>query len=252
MDKELFIIFVFPNEWYMKNPYFHFKQFTVRHDRCAMRVGTDGVLLGAWARVEHAQAVLDIGTGSGLMALMAAQRNPIAKIVGLEIDEAAAQQALENARESAWGDRIEIVCTDVCIWHSSSRFDAIVSNPPFFVEKVKSPDKARYKARHTDSLSFENLVGCVCSLLTDDGEFSVIVPADSELDFISLAATRGLYLSRRTYVHTLEHLPPKRVLLAFVRSLQAVTENDRLVVETPEHEYTEKYRELTGEFYLNG
>lgn len=235
----------------MKNPYFYFKQFAVRHDRCGMRVGTDGVLLGAWARVENAKTILDIGTGSGLLALMVAQRNESALITGLEIDEAAAQQASENVQESRWNDRIKIICADVRNWHSAMRFDAILSNPPFFVETVKSPDRVRHAARHTDSLSFDDLINSVSSLLADNGEFSVVIPTDAEKHFVSLAVAQGLYLARRTYVHTLEGITPKRVLLAFVRTLYVETDNNRLVIETPSHDYTDEYRDLTGNFYLN-
>ena len=124
----------------MSNPYFQFKQFKVCHDRCAMKVGTDGVLLGAWASLENAATVLDIGTGAGLIALMAAQRNPVARIAAVELDADAACQAAENVQASPWSSRVEVICADAKAYEPGMRFDAIVSNPPYFASSLKSPE----------------------------------------------------------------------------------------------------------------
>lgn len=150
----------------MPNPFFQFKKFTVYHDKCAMKVGTDGVLLGAWASVENARRILDIGTGTGLIALMLAQRSD-ASVVGVDIDEAAVEQARENIERSEWKNRIVVEHKDVrdLSGEKYSLFDVIVSNPPYFTEAVYCPDKQRNTARHMDSLPFDELLQAVDRLL---------------------------------------------------------------------------------------
>lgn len=237
----------------MANQYFQFKQFVVRHDRCAMKVGTDGVLLGAWARVERAATLLDIGTGTGLIALMAAQRNPQMHVVAVELDPEAARQAAENVQESLWADRMEVICTDVKDYAPGRRFDAIVANPPYYRNSLKNSEARRTAARHADGLTYGDLLTCVGRLLADGGEFSVVIPFDASLDFIAAAAGRGLYLVRRTAVRTLDGVPPKRALLAFRRGLSGTDDgisDDELVIETAGHAYTDGYRRLTEDFYL--
>ena len=236
----------------MSNPYFRFKQFTVFQDRCAMKVGTDGVLLGAWCGLEGAASVLDIGTGTGLIALMAAQRSS-AEVVGVELDTEAATQAVENVERSPWKDRVSIVCSAIQAYASSSgrRFDRVVSNPPYFVDSQKSPVAGRSMARHADVLPYDELLSSVVSLMTPEGRFSVIIPT---LDFPrleGLAQAQGLYCVRRTDVYSTPSSPSKRVMAEF-----SLTEGrcacDELVIEDggPLH-YSEAYRALTSDFYLN-
>lgn len=236
----------------MPNPYFQFKQFVVFHDKCAMKVGTDGVLVGAWAQVDGARKVLDIGTGSGLIALMLAQRNPDAFVTAVDIDEAAVEQARENVARSPWADRMEVTRLDIRQvpeeW--KGRFDAIVSNPPYFAESVKCPQAQRNTARHTDALDFEALLAKVAFLLSDEGCFSVILPAQAASDFVALALKEGLSLSRQTWVHSRVELPPKRVLMAFVKSSCLQTEIRHLAIETTHHVYTSEFKELVKSFYL--
>lgn len=234
----------------MPNPYFSFKQFTVYHDRCAMKVGTDGVLLGAWADVSAAHRILDIGTGTGLIALMMAQRNPDARIIGIDIDREAVEQARENMADSPWKDRVEAALQDVCTYHPPMLFDAIVSNPPYFVNALKCPDNQRNTARHTDCLDFENLVGSASRLLSPEGIFSVIIPTDGMDAFLAIALRHGLHLSRRTWVHTKPDADPKRVLLAFSRSAERDCTETHLVIELSRHVYSAEYTELTRDFYL--
>ena len=150
----------------MSQPFFQFKQFTVWHDKCAMKVGTDGVLLGAWTPVESSARILDIGTGTGLVALMLAQRCS-ASVIALEIDGKAAQQAAENITRSPWGSRIEVVCQDFRLYsnkNNSLKYDTIVSNPPYFTDSLKCPDSQRNTARHNDNLSYEELLKGVSNL----------------------------------------------------------------------------------------
>lgn len=236
----------------MPNPYFQFKQFVVFHDKCAMKVGTDGVLVGAWAQVDGARRVLDIGTGSGLIALMLAQRNPDAFVIAVDIDEAAVEQARENVVRTPWSDRMEVERLDIRKapeeWNGC--FDAIVSNPPYFVESVKCPQAQRNTARHTDELDFDALLSKVSVLLSEKGSFSVVLPATASADFVALALGKGLYLSRQTWVHPRQELPAKRVLMAFVKHPCAQTEITHLPIETERHVYTPEFSELARDFYL--
>lgn len=134
---------------------FKFKQFTIFHDKCAMKVGTDGVLLGAWAPADKAKRILDVGTGTGLIALQLAQRNPHARITAIEIDAAAAGQATENVSHSPWADRVEVICHDFRDYQPENRFDLIVSNPPYFIDALKCPDEQRCTARHAGNLNYD-------------------------------------------------------------------------------------------------
>lgn len=236
----------------MPNPYFQFKRFTVRQDRCAMKVGTDGVLLGAWCGVEEASSILDIGTGTGLVALMAAQRSS-AEVVAVELDESAASQAAENVAESPWRERITVVCASVQDYAEKAKrkFDHIVSNPPYFQDSLKSPREGRSLARHTDSLSYEDLVKAVVALLRPAGRFSVVVPTSEFEDMKRCAASVGLRCSRRTDVLPTPTSASKRVLAQFV--LTEVTEPvaETLVIEAyGRHQYSEQYISLTKDFYL--
>ncbi len=236
----------------MPNPYFQFKRFTVRQDRCAMKVGTDGVLLGAWCGVEEAKSILDIGTGTGLVALMAAQRSS-AEVVAVELDESAASQAAENVAESPWKARITVEKAAVQDFAAQSgrKFDCIVSNPPYFQDSLKSPKGERSMARHTDSLSYEELVKAVVALMNPMGKFSVIVPTTEFDDMKQCAASVGLHCSRRTDVLPTPTSASKRVLAEFI--LTEVTEPivDTLVIEAGgRHHYSEQYISLTKDFYL--
>lgn len=232
----------------MPNPYFSFKQFTVCHDRCAMKVGTDGVLLGAWVDVASARNILDIGTGTGLIALMMAQRGN-ARIWAIDIDADAVEQARGNVAASPWKDRIEVERQDACHFVSDILFDAIVSNPPYFADSLKCPDGQRNTARHTDHLDFDRLTASAARLLHPEGTFSVIIPTDGRESFLQIAARHGLHLSRQTWVHTKPGAAPKRVLLA-LRFTAARCLTDDLTIELSRHVYSEEYTALTRDFYL--
>ena len=235
----------------MSNPYFQFKQFTVWHDKCAMKVGTDGVLLGAWTSVESAHRILDIGTGTGLVALMLVQRSlPDANIVALEIDEAAVGQARENIIRSAWKEGVEVVQADFRKYRSSDKFDVIVSNPPYFVDALKCPDNQRCMARHTNELNYELLFGHSTHLLSEQGIISVIIPSEVEKTVIDTAWKYQLYPYRCLHVFTKPGKPYRRVLLAFGRQEVSCTE-DSLYIEGEKHgKFTSEYISLTKEFYL--
>lgn len=232
----------------MPNPYFSFKQFTVYHDRCAMKVGTDGVLLGAWTDVSAARHVLDIGTGTGLISLMVAQRCA-ARVKAVDIDAEAVGQARENVAASPWKDRIEVELQDIGRFTSGCLFDVIVSNPPYFVRSLKCPDKQRNTARHTDDLDFDKLIASATRLLHPEGAFSVIIPTEGKDLFVETAVRHGLHLSRQTLVRTKPGIDPKRVLMAFRFSADECVTDD-LTIELSRHVYTEEYKALTRDFYL--
>lgn len=235
----------------MSNPYFQFKQFTVWHDKCAMKVGTDGVLLGAWTPVREARHILDIGTGTGLVALMLAQRSPVdTKIVALEIDESAVEQAKENVVRTPWKERIEVVQADFIQYQSSDKFDVIVSNPPYFIDSLECPDQQRNAARHNNSLTYEELLKGVTGLLAEDGTFTVVIPADVADRLKTMALKWDLYAVRQLNVVTKPGGTPKRVLITFsFNNQECIIES--LLTEIARHQYSEEYIALTREYYLN-
>ncbi|MCM1151597.1 MAG: methyltransferase [Alistipes sp.] len=231
---------------------FHFKRFAVRQDATPMKVGTDGVLLGAWVSVRPSdRRILDIGTGTGLIALMLAQRSPQAEVVGIDAEDVA--EARANAAASPWAARIRMAQCPVQEFSEPEGFDLVVSNPPFFVDSLPCPDAGRTVARHAVRLPFSELRDAVVRLLAPGGRFAVILPADAAARFIALCCG-PLVLTRRTDVRTTPRRPARRCLLEFVRSSAACVpapECDCLTVGTGEHEcYTPEYRALTRDFYL--
>ncbi|MDR1004057.1 MAG: methyltransferase [Prevotellaceae bacterium] len=233
----------------MSNGYFEFKQFTVWHDRCAMKVGTDGVLLGAWACAAHPARMLDVGTGTGLIALMLAQRYPSASVTAIEIDPAAAGQAVGNVAQSPWADNISVVCTDFRRFTAALPFDLIVSNPPYFVDALHSPDHRRSMARHTRELSYEQLLAHASELLAPDGSVCLILPAEMEAMVTDIAWKHRLFPQRRLSVFTRAGKPCRRVLLALGRQSADVV-NETLCIERAPGIRTPEYAALTQDFYL--
>lgn len=232
----------------MSNNYFRFKQFTVWQERCAMKVGTDGTLLGAWAGVPGGvphPRILDVGTGTGLIALMMAQRFPLADITAVDIDIETVEQAAENFAASPFAGRIKAV--KVAVQEiMEGMFDAIVCNPPFFTEALTCPDDRRTAARHTSSLTYGELMTVAGRLLSDAGEISVIVPTDCAGDMDSAAAIAGLHPKRICHVRTTARKPAKRVLLAYSQQHPGRdVEADTIVIGD------ERYSRMTGAFYLS-
>ena len=239
----------------MATPDFRFKQFTIRHDRSAMKVGTDGVLLGAWAGLTLSPQlstlnILDIGTGTGLIALMLAQRFPPSHIVGIDIDDASLEQAKENVESSIFKAQIQLQKQDFSDIDSfSNKYDLIVSNPPFYTEETLGGNQARDRARHTTSLPFETLVQNAARLLTEDGLFSVIIPHQSAADFISLCVASRLYLTRRLNIRSTERKPFNRVLLEFSTKMLP-SETSTLTLYDVNNNRSSEYTHLTQDFYL--
>lgn len=230
---------------------FRFKQFSVAHDRCTHKVGTDAVLLGSWVNTsETDRRILDVGTGSGVIALMLAQRTgEKTSIDAFDIHADDAQQARENAANSPWPDKITVHRAKAQTFASGSQYDLIVSNPPYFSKSLLPPDSKRSAARHTNDLPFEDLLKTVVRLLVPAGRFGVILPYAEANRFIDLAAVCGLYPFRRTHFRTRQHKPVERVLLEFsAEHITAVT--SELTLYNGDNEWSDPYRELTRDFYI--
>lgn len=232
----------------MANPYFQFKKFTIWHDKCAMKVGTDGVLLGTWADVNNCQRILDIGTGTGLIALMLAQRSE-AHIDAIDIDVDACIQAKENSIKSPFKDRIHIYHSQFLSYNPNTLYDLIVSNPPYFIDSLKCPDNKRSIARHTDTLSLQDLVNGSCKLLTDEGKLALVIPFDQRSTILDLAKENGLFVLRETHVRPTPQALPKRLLIELSKqhTVPLVTE---LIIEIERHQYSKEFTSLAKEFYL--
>lgn len=219
-----------------------------------MKVGTDGVLLGAWAPVNDAHNALDVGTGSGLIALMLAQRNSNIIVDGIDIDADATVQAQQNIASSSFANRIKVWTTpfeDIeDTLEPDKRYDLIVSNPPFYKEKTNCPDVKRNEARHVSSLPTDILVSTSARLLTPKGVFCLIVPTDVVIDIIGECALNKLYLCHRTDIYTTPRKQPKRTMLTFSYSNNTTSCFDKLYLRNDNNELSSEYKELTKEFYL--
>lgn len=235
----------------MPKPTFQFKQFTVRQDRCAMKVSTDGVLFGAWMEVAGARKILDIGTGTGLLALIAAQRNATATIDAVEIDDAAAEQAAENVVASPWADRVRVHRMDVRRMKATEPYDLVICNPPYYAGYSTSPDERIGLAKHSGELLFPELFNAVDRMLAPEGKLAVIVPLNRETEFLKEAGRVALHPVRRCSVRYVARRPPKRVLLELSRSGGAVEEGTLTVEATGPFDYTPEYRALISDLMLN-
>lgn len=226
---------------------FTFKQFTIKQNRCAMKVGTDGVLLGAWAK--GGRRILDIGTGTGLIALIMAQRFPKAIVESIDIEENACEQAEENFLNSPFSDRLQVFHTPLQKFQPELQYDAIVCNPPYFVNSLKTPDTKRAIARHTDALSFNNLFHHSKRLLKPEGELSIIIPVENLEDILAESYFSGFFTKKKIWVKTTRDKREKRLLLAFSKRN---TETEELHVSLlEEHNIkSEWYKKLTDDFYL--
>lgn len=233
---------------------FRFKQFEIQQDQCAMKIGTDGVLLGAWAKLQNQpNSILDVGAGTGVIALMLAQRSNAELIDAVELDDKAYQQCVDNFEASPWGDRLFCYHAgfEEFVSEMDETYDLIISNPPFFEAPRNTELSAqRQKARFTNNLSFKDLIEGAIKLLSDKGELAIVIPYHSKEEFISLASSKGLTLSRITLVRGRPESSFKRCLLQFSRE-DFTPEEEELIIETERHKYTPEYKALTKDFYLN-
>ena len=234
-----------------RNNYFQFKQFRIEQKRSAMKVGIDGILLGAWADVSDCNSILDIGTGTGLIALMLAQRSQ-ARITAIEIEKNAAEEAIENVAASPWKKRVDVqnVSLQKFAAESNQRFDLIVSNPPFFQNSLKAGDENRSLARHTDSLPYKTLVEITSALLTEEGRSAFIFPKSALKEIENLTQLNQLYLKRITTVAPNEKKPVNRILVEMSKKENS-TQADSLQIYNNDGSWNAYFKTLTCDYYLN-
>jgi tRNA1Val (adenine37-N6)-methyltransferase len=232
---------------------FKFKQFTIQQDQCAMKVGTDSVLLGAWCPIDNKpNSILDVGAGTGVLSLMLAQRIDAYQIDAIEIDENAYEQCVSNFENSPWSDRLFCFHAglDEYVDEPEDEYDIIISNPPFYSENYKTANEKRDLARFQEAMPFEDLVEAADLLLSENGIFAVIIPYKEEERFMDLCAAVELFPIKVTRVKGAHNTPIVRSLMAFKRYELSVLEADELVIEINRHEYTDDYINLTKDFYL--
>jgi tRNA1Val (adenine37-N6)-methyltransferase len=232
--------------------HFQFKKFTVHQEKSAMKIGTDAVLLGAWTPIEHPFSILDIGAGTGIIALILAQRSGAQQIDALEIDDDAYEECVENFENSPWNDSLfcyHAAFDEFIEEMEDEQYDLIVSNPPFYTEDYFSSNEKRDTARFTEALPFTELLEGASLLLSEEGTFSVIIPYKSEEKFIEIAHSHKLFPYKITRVKGTETSEIKRSLIAFTKEKKELKE-DELIIEISRHQYTPEYISLTKDFYL--
>jgi tRNA1Val (adenine37-N6)-methyltransferase len=244
---------VLKRPFFMPNDTFEFKKFKIKQDRCAMRVSTDAVLLGAWVSPNGSKRILDIGTGSGVIAMMLAQKSK-AEITAIDIDKESTEQAKSNVDESIFKDQIRVVHSSFqdMAKNDQTKFNLIVTNPPYFIDSLKNPNDIKASARHTHSLSFEDLIAGVKKMLDEKGKLCLILPTKEAQLFRELAESKGLYLSKLLRIRTRrEKDSEKRHLMQFEFKESEFSEST-LVIEADSHRnYTDEYKELTKDYYIH-
>lgn len=234
-----------PNNW------FRFKQFTINQDNCAMKIGTDSILLGAWAYCYNTKNILDIGTGTGILALMMAQKGN-ENIFAIDIDENAVEQAKENVNNSKWESQIKVLHSTLQEFKLPvEKFEFIITNPPYFLNSLKSPLENRTIARHTSSLSYKEIIVFCKNNLSKNGKLAIILPVVEGNEFIKLALEIGFYCIRKCFVKPNPAKKPHRLLLEFSFIKQITPESEIVIENGTRHHYTDEYKQLTGEFYLS-
>lgn len=231
---------------------FSFKKFNIFQDKCAMKIGTDAVLLGAWASIQsNPYSILDIGAGTGILSLMLAQRSNAELIDAIEIDDSAFEQCVDNFEQSPWGDRLFCyhALLEEFVDEIEDKYDLIICNPPFYSEYYKTKNKARDLARFQDAMPFEHLLESVSKLLEENGSFSVVIPFKEEVTFIELASKVKLHPNKILHVRGNTSSEIKRSLMEFSFS-ESTIEISELIIEIERHQYTEDYINLTKDFYL--
>lgn len=235
----------------MANQYFQFKQFTVQQDRCAMKVSTDACIQGAWTPIaEKVRFVLDIGAGTGLLSLMQAQRKNDIYIDAIELDREAAQQAKENFSASPWADRLNIIHADVKDYLSLRKYDMVICNPPFFMNSLLGDNAERNAARHTITLSYDDLLAAIDSVLESDGFASVMLPTTEHEAWAHLLKQNGWRIHRRLFVKPKANSVPNRVITISSKVMPEKLIDEQLVIYAAQNQYTPDASDLLSPFYL--
>lgn len=230
---------------------FQFKQFKIEQDQCAMKVGTDSILLGSWTKTDSVERVLDMGAGTGILSLMMAQRIPMAKIDAVEYEILAANQCKENCNNSPWGNRIQIFQTLIQDFSPGYLYDLIISNPPFFPDDLESLSEKRSLARQGVGLSMFDLIGEIDRFLSPEGIASLVLPYTSRLKLEEVLTTYSLFIHRICLVHPREEKAPKRILVSLGREPKTITEERLLIQVGGANEYSAEYKRLSKDFYLD-
>ncbi len=229
---------------------FQYKHFKIEQDQTPMKVGTDGVLVGAWSDAKDKKNCLDIGTGTGLIALMLAQRFSNLNITGVELNNGAFINAKDNFKNSPWSNRLDAVASDLNHFEPIGSYDLIVSNPPFFINSQKNPEKGKSTARHTDTLSFESLIDFSIKNLNPDGQLDLILPVVEGDIFINQAEQRGFHLNRYCKISPKQYKKPHRILMSFSKIKTPIKQESLTLELIGRHQYTLNYKSLTKDFYL--
>jgi tRNA1Val (adenine37-N6)-methyltransferase len=229
---------------------FRFKQFTIKQDKVAMKVGTDSILLGSWLKLSNKPStILDVGTGSGLLALMMAQKHPSSSITAIEIDAAAYNQAEQNIKESLWGNRINTVHVDAKVWNPKEKFDLIISNPPYFSNSLLANTKSRTQARHQKGFTLNDLCELWQRLGSETSQLACILPVDEAEILIKLIQDIGFYLEDYTAIFSKVNTKPNRAIMLFAKE-KAPTTMSELYIRNEKGSYSKDFIELTKDFYL--
>lgn len=235
----------------MANSYFQFKQFIIHQDQCAMKVGTDGVLLGSWVDIPENGKVLDVGCGTGILSLMIAQRSKNTIIEGIEIDPSAANQALENKNISKWSNQITIESANFFEWSKkgTNKYDLIICNPPFYNEGPKSSSISRDKARSNTMFKLSDFITTSKKIITHIGSIAIIIPFNQQADLNTYSLENSLYLKRICYLYPTPSKPCHRIMVQLSTIKSTIKEEHIIIESNGRHQYSEEYKNLTKEFY---
>ncbi len=233
----------------MNHKPFQFKQFSVKQDKCAMKVNTDGVLLAAWAQADSAKTILDIGTGTGVLALMMAQKNPEAIVDAIDIDENAFLQAKENFASSKWSERLQAHHCALLNFSSEKKYDVIISNPPYFMDDLKAENPQKNIAKHSVALNYAELINGINILLNENGSAFIAIPAFNFLLLMKEAAKQNLFVVNKTDVISIAGKAPYLSLIELSCKEDLLKENT-LTISNPDNSFTNEYIALTKDFYL--